>query len=147
MSAFPWHLFYLGLGSPVPQTAHRPSPQTFSNPPAFAHTMPVPGCSILPSPKLTLGEHKSFNAAISFFLFSRSFLMLPFPGAWEGKKCLVPDRCPCSVDAQSLWKAVLHCTSESICGLPCLPRGLLTASDLSLSLTQGRHHLQPRTHE
>lgn len=59
------------------------TPQTFSNPLPLLTPCQFLGV-LFTSPKLTLGEHKSFNVGISFF-FSRSFLTLPFLGAWEGR--------------------------------------------------------------
>lgn len=82
MSAFPWPLPILAWGHLFPKLPTDP-PDLFQ-PPCLCSHHASSWVFYLPSPKLTLGEHKSFNAGISFF-FSRSFLTLPFPGAWEGR--------------------------------------------------------------
>ena len=88
--------------------------------------MPVPGCSIYLPPKLTLeGTRVLMQEFLSFF--SRSFLTLPCPGAWEGR---------------SAWSQTGVLLFGSLCctvplnlfvDCPACPCGLLTASNLSLS--------------
>ena len=116
MSDFPWPLPILTWGhllSKLP-TDPSPRPHIFSNPPCLCSHHASSWVFYLPSPKLTLGEHRVLMQEFLSFFF-KILSHTPLPWGLGRQKCLVPDRCP------ALWKSVLHCTSESICGLPCLP--------------------------
>lgn len=109
-------------------------PQTFFNPPAFAHHASS-WVFYLPLEMTLEGTRVLMQEFLSFF-FSRSFLILP--GAWEGRSAPGPRQVSCSVDAPKPLER-LCCTVplNLFVDCPACPRGLLTASDLSLSLTQG----------
>lgn len=142
MSAFPWPLPILAWGHLFPNCPQT-LPQTFSNPPAFAHTMPVPGCSIYLSPSRPLESTRVLMQEFLSFFFSRSFLIL-LPWGLGRQKCLVPDRCPALWMPKAFGRLCCTVPLNLFVDCPACPRGLLTASDLSLSPNQGsQHHLQP----
>lgn len=133
MSAFPWPLPILAWGHLFPKLPTDPPPPDLFQPSCLCSHHASSWVFYLPSPKLTLGEHKSFNAGISFFLFFKILSHTPLPWGLGRQKCLVPDRCPALWMPKAFGRLCCTVPLNLFVDCPACPRGLLTASDLSLS--------------
>lgn len=91
---------------------------------------------LTPEESVHYQEHKSFNArgfVCLFSFFSRSFLMLPCPMAWEGRGAQSQTGAPLFEMPKALGSLYRTEPPYLFVDCPAYPQGLLTASNLSSS--------------